>query len=1166
MNKLIALISAAVVTVTSAFADAPVPAAVWDGSFDDGSINGNYTLTIGSGNTVADGAITIGSTEPVKLIRSSALSEIPMTVILKYSNYTVPSANVYKQFISCSGTNGTNTSDDYTKDILGICGSSGGGWAPSWQGVLYSSSAVYNTDKLANATRVSMVRTTDGLAAEVGANSLTKNESIKATSFRVNQINLGGTFYHKASGMATVMNQGLKITAVAVFETALTKDEIDAYTFPSEGPITTDYVFTNQETPSEEDKAIITSSRYVGTVTITNWNAAAKATNKELTLADFGNAKSKIRIINSYAYLPSDGRCDSQVEFVKDESGNPALTINNGFSNHSFTFAEVTGDGDVKNTSGATQTIKFSKLVDYTGEMTCGAKTFEIGAMEISGDERMTFVGTPTFASGFSIQFAEAITDEPVKIIGGSFTAAAEPTLIDFPVTAAGAAVASRMLKIDADGVYVKVNDTGKINSLVVAAGETKALNPHETLDCLNPPSLNAAGTLTVDVDGLKAGAYDLAVWTGLMAKGAAGYGKPQIDIANIPEGWEAKLVFQTKKISLLLRDPEWLARKPLTVWPFGDSITEGYNHSNRANYRIQLFQKLELLGYNVKSVGWWTSNYNNEITGRHSCDPTGTVLDREDWSYHSGVRSARCCYDNGNNNVLADAVETGLDQAGDPDVVLIHIGTNDGGNVTVEENFNTLTNMAWRIINAREGTKVVLSTILPLQTGHSSFGLNSSRIEPINAKLRDVIAAKAFPEGRVYLADLHEFVPNTPENYVADHTHPDWIGHDKMSDGWLSVITNVFTNVEDPRVQSNVVRAAPAVDELGAAAKSELAVYRSGFAKLASLKPAADSHFERETDPMTLETGVTGGTKLEKVAYFMELVNKTTKIHRWVWVDMDAFGDKTFAACGFPYQAARQQVVTSLHVKSNTGAIADVAPGVTNKTGFIEFSPYNYGSGASSVEGAPANKHGYDWNDNLSGTTGGYGCFQVHAIAPEGPRVTNHQPAQVLFAYNRWGTGNTGATEIGIGNFSKYNSASVDYTGTVGMKNLDASAYEVINIEIWGKKEGPATPDWIDDDDPDAVASYLAWAEAKGVTDPSLAKKAAYLFNCANTDAAVREEALAFKITITFDENGDPVVSQLKDTYNVKPVIKGATEVNGSYELDAKNETARFFKGFIEL
>lgn len=96
---------------------------------------------------------------------------------------------------------------------------------------------------------------------------------------------------------------------------------------------------------------------------------------------------------------------------------------------------------------------------------------------------------------------------------------------------------------------------------------------------------------------------------------------------------------------------PAWLARKPLTIWPLGDSITEGMNASQtRANYRVQLYQKLQLLGYNVKSVGFSVRTYG----ARGAFDPSGEdVGSAEDWFHHSGVGGELACHYTSNHGTL---------------------------------------------------------------------------------------------------------------------------------------------------------------------------------------------------------------------------------------------------------------------------------------------------------------------------------------------------------------------------------------------------------------------------------------------------------------------------------------------------------------------------------
>lgn len=74
-----------------------------------------------------------------------------------------------------------------------------------------------------------------------------------------------------------------------------------------------------------------------------------------------------------------------------------------------------------------------------------------------------------------------------------------------------------------------------------------------------------------------------------------------------------------------------------------------------------------------------------------------------------------------------------------------------------------------------------------------------------------------------------------------------------------------------------------------------------------------------------------------------------------------------------------------------------------------------------------------------------------------------------------------------------------------------------------------------------------------------------AFALNCAPSEVETKKEA--FKVTISFGEDGKPVVTTAEGvTLNIKPTIKGAAEVNGAYELEVDNEDARFFKAIIEL
>ena len=103
-----------------------------------------------------------------------------------------------------------------------------------------------------------------------------------------------------------------------------------------------------------------------------------------------------------------------------------------------------------------------------------------------------------------------------------------------------------------------------------------------------------------------------------------------------------------------------------------------------------------------------------------------------------------------------------------------------------------------------------------------------------------------------------------------------------------------------------------------------------------------------------------------------------------------------------------------------------------------------------------------------------------------------------------------------------------------------------------------------------DAEADKLAiWAKANGVSYAGAAeaiKVEAYLLNVANTDAAIAEGKANFKIpAITVDANGTVTVTP-PSGYNGVITIKGSVTVNGTYNLDKADTTARFFKAFLSV
>ena len=426
---------------------------------------------------------------------------------------------------------------------------------------------------------------------------------------------------------------------------------------------------------------------------------------------------------------------------------------------------------------------------------------------------------------------------------------------------------------------------------------------------------------------------------------------------------------------------------------------------------------------------------------------------------------------------------------------------------------------------------------------------------------------------GHVYFVDLCDAVKSAETGVISsDNLHPDWLGDDQMAEGWLSVITNLYPSADGVFPSSTPL---PSVSdgELGAAAKSELDDYRNGYKLCRTIIPTGN--IDTSNTYSSIGDGATND--IEKVAYFVEYVRADNNAHKWVWVDMDAFGDCDLASVGLP-AANRQQVVTKLHVKSNHNGIDDVEPNDDTVSGWIEFSQYDYTGNSSGVDGAPL-RHGaatgnftmFDWDDTLL-SSGSMGSMQVFRKATPSGRS-----AQVLFAYNNWRS-STSEAEFGIGNFAQHfwgGAQTLDYTYTKGLAKMNASAYSVKRIEIWTKAAGektttttgfPVPYSWIEacfpgiEGQPDAMYENVA----KSTGSNGYAYWESYVLGLEPTN-----EMSKFLATIRMDGTTpivgySPTNEALKASGAIEYVLQGKPTLTNGWQdvgFDEPGDTNRFFR-----
>lgn len=190
-------------------------------------------------------------------------------------------------------------------------------------------------------------------------------------------------------------------------------------------------------------------------------------------------------------------------------------------------------------------------------------------------------------------------------------------------------------------------------------------------------------------------------------------------------------------------------------------------------------------------------------------------------------------------------------------------------------------------------------------------------------------------------------------------------------------------------------------------------------------------------------------------------------------------------------------------------------------------------------------------------------------------------------------------------GNYVLGTDYTVSWSGALPTENPSADVVLTVTVEMCGKYSGnntatftvkPAgTPPVVNDwpTDPTTVGGKTAgeaygftgalagvpadklarWATGNGTvafSDAGTIKIEAYLLNVANDDAAIVAGKANFKIpAITVDANGTVTVTSPDpdgSKYNGVITIKGSVSVNGTYDLDKADTTARFFKAFLSV
>ncbi len=197
-------------------------------------------------------------------------------------------------------------------------------------------------------------------------------------------------------------------------------------------------------------------------------------------------------------------------------------------------------------------------------------------------------------------------------------------------------------------------------------------------------------------------------------------------------------------------------------ICPMGDSITAGTGES--ASYRRPLWQSLKALGANVDFVGSMDDNN------------TGPPpFDDYDWDNegHGGYTA----------DELAERLPEWILAYDVPDIVLLHIGTNDLlRDDSTEGVLGDIDRLLGIIRGRNPNAIIILARIIGMTT--QSF---TDAASDLNAALPTFVSSRGTTASPILLVD--QMSGFTPATMTYDGTHPNELGESHMAEVWLAAL-----------------------------------------------------------------------------------------------------------------------------------------------------------------------------------------------------------------------------------------------------------------------------------------------------------------------------------------------------------------------------------------
>ena len=217
----------------------------------------------------------------------------------------------------------------------------------------------------------------------------------------------------------------------------------------------------------------------------------------------------------------------------------------------------------------------------------------------------------------------------------------------------------------------------------------------------------------------------------------------------------------------------------PCKILPFGDSITYGVNDEGNAGYRGPLFASAVAAAQKITFTGS-LSNGPNTVSGQ-------TFPKNNEG--HSGWGISEVTPYSGGNAGIATVIPSPALSSGSggvPNIILLHIGTNDSGSFTATQMTSDLSGLLDKIIANAPNALLVVAQIIPL-----GYGTNDV-IKTYNQALPGLVQQRAAAGKHVALVDMYTGF-NTSTMLGSDSIHPNSTGYKFMADHWYAVIGSLL-------------------------------------------------------------------------------------------------------------------------------------------------------------------------------------------------------------------------------------------------------------------------------------------------------------------------------------------------------------------------------------